>query len=106
MIGTTIHELIVCLLRAELVEVDHLVERGSLVLLAGGRLWVAVVVKTAAIFHPFDVREANPFERFVENLSGGDIQDVHLLPIAPSVFAGVCEIAAVIGDVKTRESTS
>ena len=96
MIGPAVDQLVVLLLRAQLVEVDHLVERGRLMLLARRRLGIAVVVKAAAVLRPVDAREADPFQVVVELLARFDIQHVDLLPIAAGLRAGVRQIAAVV----------
>src|SRR4051812_41800718 len=54
MIGPLVDDFIVCLLRAQFVKRNHLIERGGLMQFAGGRLGIAVVVKAAAVLRPID----------------------------------------------------
>ena len=92
MIGPAVDELVVVLFRAQLVEVNHLVERGRLMLLALWRLGVAVVVEAAAVLGPIDLREARPLRVVVELLAGRDVDHVDLLPVAAGFGAGVGQI--------------
>ena len=96
MVGPTVDELVVGLLRAQFVERDHLVERRRLMQFARGRLGVAIVVEAAAVLGPIDLREAGPLERLVDLLAGRDVDHVDLLPIAAGFGAGVGQEAAVV----------
>ena len=105
MIGPAVDELIVFLLRAQLVEVDHLVEGRCLVLLArlAARDSACSRSRVPSLFQSTSANRDH-FRWSLELLAGFDVEHVNLLPVAAGFGARVGQVAAVLRDADSRRA--